>query len=111
MMSKDSPEQVDAQEENKRLQGELEVRFEQLKEWYPEWFHHSDTLGERPIDGMMRNIRNNWMLKEDLSVQQQDYATAVTRQVDQNRAVAPEYTQEKQMHVPPGMVEPMGKVM
>jgi hypothetical protein len=110
-MSKDSPEQVQAQEESERLKGELEIRMGQLKEWYPEWFTYSDTLGERPIDGMMRELRTNYQLREEQQEDQQDYAGQVTRNVEQNWQVAPEYTEERQMHVPPGMVEPMGKVM
>ena len=110
-MSKDSPKQVDAQEESERLKGELEIRMGQLKEWYPEWFNYSDTLGERPIDGMMRELRTNYQLREEQKESQRDYAGQVTRQVEQNEAIAPEYTQERQMSAPPGMLNVMGKVM
>ena len=92
-------------------QQELAVRFEQLKKWYPQWFTYSDSLGERPIDGMMREIqRRQYMIKESKRIYHEK-AGKETDNVRQNWQVAPEYTEEKQMHVPPGMVEPMGKVM
>ena len=90
---------------------ELAVRLEQLKKWYPQWFTYSDSIGERPIDGMMREIQRRQYMMEESKRIYHEKAGKETDNVRQNWQVAPEYTEEKQMHVPPGMVEPMGKVM
>ena len=90
---------------------ELAVRLEQLKKWYPKWFTYSDSIGERPIDGMMREMERRKYILNQGKQQEAERAASITRNVEQNWQVAPEYTEEKQMHVPPGYVEPMGKIM
>ena len=90
---------------------ELAVRLEQLKKWYPQWFTYSDSIGERHIDGMMREIQRRQYVLEESKRIYHEKAGKETDNVRQNWQVAPEYTEEKQMHVPPGMVEPMGRVM
>ena len=89
----------------------LAVRLEQLKKWYPQWFTYSDSIGERPIDGMMREISRRQYMMDQSKQQYNERAGSITRNVEQNWQVAPEYTEEQQMHVPPGMVQPMGRVM
>ena len=90
---------------------DLAVRFDQLKKWYPQWFTYSDSIGERPIDGMMREIERRKMILKDSKEIYGYKAGRITSNVEQNWRVAPEYTEEQQMHVPPGMVQPMGRVM
>ena len=90
---------------------ELAVRLEQLKKWYPQWFTYSDSIGERPIDGMMREVQRRQYMMDQSKQQYNERAGSITRNVEQNWQVAPEYTEEQQMHVPPGMVQPMGRVM
>ena len=92
-------------------QQELAVRLEQLKKWYPQWFTYSDSIGERPIDGMMREVQRRQYMMDQSKQQYNERAGSITRNVEQNWQVAPEYTEESQMHVPPGMVQPMGRVM
>ena len=90
---------------------ELTQKLEALRDWYPEWFRLSDTLGERPIDGMMREMQTNYRMKLEQQKQDANSQGAIVNQIQQNKAVAPEYTQERQQGVPPGYAAPMGKVM
>jgi len=108
---------IDPKERKREPQGarfepmDLEMRLELLKETNPEWFVYSDSLGERPIDGMKRMMVDHWDMRDLQHEQAVLESQAQQRQVDQNRAVAPNYTDQVQETAPPGMINRMGKVM
>ena len=89
----------------------LQQRMEALRETEPSWFVYSDTLGERPIDGMIRELLTNYQIREEGANIDEEDRRRITEQVDQNARIAPGYTQEQQMGAQPGYVIPMGKIM
>jgi len=42
---------------NEDMTAELTQALEAMKTAHPDWFNYSDTLGERPIDGMVRELQ------------------------------------------------------
>lgn len=53
----------------------LEEKLQSLKKDYPQWFNYNDTLGERPIDGFVRQLdkqKLDNMLNEDRQRTQQN---------------------------------------
>ena len=92
---------------------DLKERLEGLKQSKPEWFIYSDTLGERPIDGMFREMQKNWNL---FHLDNQIKATEsrnITEQIKRNKQIAPDYTNEIQQApgLQPGQVRKMGPIM
>lgn len=51
------PEEAQLQQHWKNQQRQmLEQKLGELQQHHPQWWTYSDTLGERPIDGMIRQI-------------------------------------------------------
>jgi len=90
---------------------DLEIRLQQLKSWYPEWFVYSDSLGERPIDAMQRQMVQHWDMRDLQQEQMNVHTDSANKQVQQNQTIAPEYTEQRQQSAPPGTINVMGKVM
>ena len=76
---------------------EIEKRLSELKTQYPHWWNYSDTLGERPVDGMIReihyNAEQNAMMdalrnRQEMQKQQRDqsyYATPEAQQYQEEQ--------------------------
>lgn len=89
----------------------LQQRMEELRGVHPEWFNYSDTLGERPIDGMIRNILQQYKMLEENNIRLDRESDIKQRQIQQNRGVAPGYTEEIQQQAPEGSMMEMGPVL
>jgi len=92
---------------------DLQLRLEMLQDLRPEWFIYNDTLGERPIDGMFREMRKNWHLYHMDKNIQFNKDLGVTEQIERNKKIAPDYTNEIQQApgLQPGQVRKMGPIM
>lgn len=71
---------------------EIEAQLADLKGQYPKWWNYSDTLGERPIDGMIREILYQKEGARLLEAQRQKQEAA-KQQRDQLYHRTPEFNQ------------------
>lgn len=104
-------EEVATQAEEDLTNEEIATRIEELRSEYPQWFVYSDTLGGRPIDGMLRELFFRNGMRQEQNQARSTWEDSQVRQIEQNRAVAPEFTDAVQSEAGPGEAIQMGPVM
>ena len=86
-----------------------EKKLQELQKKYPKWFHYSDTLGERPIDGLIREVHFN-SIHTDLSNAARSKQQMQHEQRDQTYSATPEAKEYQEEQINTGRL-PQGPMM